>query len=562
MRGAGEPRRRADHQHDEHDPGERPQIDPARRDRRGVATCVGAFRGRRRGCRRCGRRGGRRGDVVAARARRIGRAREPRRRAEALRRLEGDPADALEIDLGPRVQLSGRHLGDALPDDGVARELAGEEPHDDPRWHAERPRHQRERPREVHAVPLFAVEEGGDRLDPGPVEALDDGRVEGVGELGPAEPALQRDEPVVVGLRTGGHGARSVADHRRRIGGHRGHIDRGVVEARRRGADLFEGRLRRLRDDLVSLPLRVALTGQQCAAVWHRAPVALEARDRDGGVGHGQVGRRELGDVDVRVVLGDTDAVARRHRIEPRVGQLDRARAVGLPDVAVEQRQGCHAQVRQLRGVAAEREHGHVAGLAQFVAEVERGVDARGDPRAAGRRGRRWEGRPADHRTDDRDHADRHGHGRDPARPRGRRFARAGLGADEVQDRRGEHDERDHVDPGGHGDGGDEPDDHERHGRQQGHPCREHDVVERDREQAQRRDDHEPERGGRGERRDPFEDLLPRVAHEIGALSHGLAGRDDPQQRGARQEDRRDRRHPHDDLDEGHRDRRHAAGAA
>ena len=113
--------------------------------------------------------------------------------AALRRRLEGDPADAVEPDLRPGVRVAPEHAVPAVgaqPARGVADGDAGRD--------AERARHHRKRGCELLAVALADLQEVLDRVVP--VAGLDLGAVLEV----VAEPVLEGDQPVVVGRGAGG----------------------------------------------------------------------------------------------------------------------------------------------------------------------------------------------------------------------------------------------------------------------------------------------------------------------------------------------------------------------
>src|SRR5699024_7532473 len=169
--------------------------------RRGDLVLRGGGLGLRRG-RRLGvgpRLVGRGAAVLGERDRVVGHA----RRARARGRLEAHPADALEVQLGPRVGVAGAH------DPVVAVDtLSGEEADDDAGRDVPGPRAQRHRRGELLAVADLVVEEADDR-----VASLGVGDLEVVRELARgAQVLLDRlGRPQVVAV-LGGEAVRELLD--------------------------------------------------------------------------------------------------------------------------------------------------------------------------------------------------------------------------------------------------------------------------------------------------------------------------------------------------------------
>ena len=172
---------------------------------------------------------------TAARARRRGRgARQVRalllarvrprvvgHRAAARRRLERHPADALEVQLGPRVQVVRVDLDALHALDPLIGGRALRVPDGDARGDADLAGEHRHRRGEVHAVAGLRLEELRDDVEAAAVVALLDGRLGRVVEVDAAQVRLDRDRRVVLRRRARRDGCRGVGDDRRELLGQR-----------------------------------------------------------------------------------------------------------------------------------------------------------------------------------------------------------------------------------------------------------------------------------------------------------------------------------------------------
>ena len=130
--------------------------------------------------------------LARARARVVG------HRAATRRRLERHPADALEVQLGPRVQVVRVDLDALHALDALLRRRALRVPDGDARGDADLAGEHRHRRGEVHAVAGLRLEELRDDVEAAAVVALLDGRLGRVVEVDAAQVRLDRDRRVVL----------------------------------------------------------------------------------------------------------------------------------------------------------------------------------------------------------------------------------------------------------------------------------------------------------------------------------------------------------------------------